>query len=99
MKPRTLVLFLRSVIFFFAVAACLVGVTILSTSILAQTTTSQKGPANLVATAASAVRVDLTWQWPASTEQGFKVERASDRAFSRDLKSFAFSLPAGSATT
>jgi hypothetical protein len=57
---------------------------------------SLESPANLVAKALNGGQVDLTWDDRSSTENGFKMQRSSDRAFAKDLTSF--SLIAGQTT-
>jgi hypothetical protein len=52
------------------------------------TSGSLGAPKNLVATAVNGNRVDLTWQNTSTNEEGFVIQRASDKLFGRDLASF-----------
>ncbi|MBI4286690.1 MAG: DUF4399 domain-containing protein [Chloroflexi bacterium] len=52
-------------------------------------------PGNLTATIVSATQVDLTWQDNATDEKEFRVERASDAAFTAGLRTFKGKASAG----
>jgi hypothetical protein len=68
-------------------------------SIWAQGTTlgvAVAAPTDLVATAASGSRVDLSWTDNASDETGFRIERARDAAFTQEFA--AFEAPANATT-
>lgn len=45
-------------------------------------------PSELTVSAKNAGQVDLAWKDNSNNEDGFQIERASDRSFTRDVKSF-----------
>jgi serine/threonine protein kinase len=54
-----------------------------------------RGPVNLRATAKGADAIELTWDDPKGPSKGFRIERATDRYFTKNL--LATSLPQGDA--